>query len=125
MIYRSLYVIYNFYFYCYCYCCYLYIGNKPAFMTDERNSLSLYRVHPADGTLSNVEVMSSGDPRAVYQEGKLFQGGNAQKLHHLLQVSSGDKVLYVGDHMYSDVVRTKRSQGWRTCLIVPELGTMQ
>jgi len=28
---------------------------------------------------------------------------------------------YVGDHIFSDVLRSKRSLGWRTCLIVPEL----
>lgn len=29
--------------------------------------------------------------------------------------------MYVGDHMYSDILRSKRSLGWRTCLVVPEL----
>lgn len=31
------------------------------------------------------------------------------------------QVLYVGDHMFADIVRSKRTLGWRTCLIVPEL----
>lgn len=31
------------------------------------------------------------------------------------------KVLYVGDHMFADILRSKRTLGWRTCLIVPEL----
>jgi hypothetical protein len=38
-----------------------------------------------------------------------------------LPPGEGGSVLYVGDHLYADVVRTKRSMGWRTCLIVPEL----
>ena len=29
--------------------------------------------------------------------------------------------MYVGDHMFSDVIRGKRSLGWRTALVVPEL----
>ena len=29
--------------------------------------------------------------------------------------------MYVGDHMYSDILRSKRTLGWRTVLIVPEL----
>jgi len=33
----------------------------------------------------------------------------------------GSRLLYVGDHVYADIVRSKRSLGWRTCLIVPEL----
>lgn len=34
---------------------------------------------------------------------------------------SGDDLLYVGDHIFADILRSKRSLGWRTCLIVPEL----
>jgi len=41
----------------------------------------------------------------------------------LLDVSAGERILYVGDHMYSDILRSKRSLGWRTCLVVPELET--
>lgn len=31
------------------------------------------------------------------------------------------QLLYVGDHMFADILRSKRTLGWRTCLIVPEL----
>jgi predicted HAD superfamily phosphohydrolase YqeG len=31
------------------------------------------------------------------------------------------KVLYVGDHIFADVVRSKKALGWRTLLVVPEL----
>ncbi len=34
-----------------------------------------------------------------------------------------NRILYVGDHIYADVLRSKRNLGWRTCLIVPELTT--
>lgn len=98
-------------------------GNKPAFLTDDRDSLPLYRVRPSDGALSNLEFIPP-QPAELQQflaEGKVFQGGNAIKLHKLLKVE-GSRVLYAGDHIYSDILRTKRSVGWRTCLIVPELG---
>lgn len=39
----------------------------------------------------------------------------------MLEVQTGDNVLYVGDHMYSDILRSKRNLGWRTCLVIPEL----
>ena len=42
-------------------------------------------------------------------------------LHKLLEITAGDRLLYVGDHMYADILRSKRTLGWRTCLIVPEL----
>jgi 5'-nucleotidase len=38
-----------------------------------------------------------------------------------LQTQAGEEILYVGDHLYSDVLRSKRTLGWRTTLIVPEL----
>ncbi|CAK9161944.1 unnamed protein product, partial [Ilex paraguariensis] len=30
-------------------------------------------------------------------------------------------VLYVGDHIYGDILRSKKVLGWRTMLVVPEL----
>lgn len=51
----------------------------------------------------------------------MFQGGNWKYLLEMLELTSGDNVMYVGDHMYSDILRSKRSLGWRTCLVIPEL----
>lgn len=85
--------------------------------------LALFRVNEVDEGLKNVENVPS-DPVGVKNflaEGKFFQGGNAQMLHKLLQITAGDRLLYVGDHMYADILRSKRTLGWRTCLIVPEL----
>lgn len=62
------------------------------------------------------------DPATAFlAEGKVFQGGNWLHLHDMLGVGSGDRVLYVGDHTYSDILRSKRTLGWRTCLVIPEL----
>ena len=32
-------------------------------------------------------------------------------------------MLYVGDHVYGDVLQSKKTLGWRTMLVVPELET--
>ena len=37
------------------------------------------------------------------------------------EIKAGEQILYVGDHLYADVLRSKRTLGWRTGLIVPEL----
>lgn len=42
-------------------------------------------------------------------------------LHRRLGISSGAEVLYVGDHIYGDILRSKKTLGWRTMLVVPEL----
>ena len=31
------------------------------------------------------------------------------------------QVLYIGDHIYGDVLSSKKKLGWRTMLVVPEL----
>ncbi|KAG5184865.1 5'-nucleotidase [Tribonema minus] len=91
---------------------------KPGFLLDP--FLSLFRVNTAENTLTNTDGVL-GEPEAFLAQGKVFQGGNWQHLHELLRLSSGDQLLYVGDHMFSDILRSKRTLGWRTCLIVPEL----
>jgi len=61
-------------------------------------------------------VMSDGTPRA-----RVFQNGSFTDLHAMLGVDSGSQVLYAGDHIYGDILRSKKTIGWRTLLIVPEL----
>lgn len=93
---------------------------KPAFMLNSH--LPIYRCDPVTGHLTNTDgVLSSEFVDEYLQEGKCFQGGNFNHLHDLLGVSNGTHVLYVGDHIFSDVLRSKRTLGWRTMLIVPEL----
>lgn len=81
-------------------------------------------MEPTSGKLSNIEVHPTNSDEVhtfLQQHGKVYQGGNAKILHRLLNLRQGDSLLYVGDHIYSDILRSKRSLGWRTCLIVPEL----
>ena len=33
----------------------------------------------------------------------------------------GKDVLYIGDHIYGDILKSKKIRGWRTFLIIPEL----
>ena len=102
-------------------------ANKPAFLSDE--FLSLFQVDPSSGALRNIEdkdslsVLSSfpSSSSTSSTEEKVFQGGYWQDLHRMLDVSAGERILYVGDHMYADILRSKRTLGWRTCLIIPEL----
>ena len=35
--------------------------------------------------------------------------------------AEGPDILYFGDHIYGDVVRSKKTNGWKTFLVVPEL----
>jgi len=105
---------------------------KPGFFVNNR--LQLYRVmeegghagdsnggHTARTALSVVEGLQDMCFEEVLKDGKIFQGGNWDNLHMMLDVKSGSEILYVGDHMYSDVIRSKRDLGWRTMMVIPEL----
>jgi HAD superfamily 5'-nucleotidase-like hydrolase len=52
----------------------------------------------------------------------VYQGGNAVQLTNALGFS-GDEILYIGDHIYGDILRLKKACNWRTALVVEELGT--
>ena len=47
----------------------------------------------------------------------------AWRITLLIWCVSGLQVLYVGDHIYGDILRSKKTLGWRTMLVVPELAT--
>lgn len=52
--------------------------------------------------------------------GVLYEGGSLGSLERLLGVG-GDQVLYVGDHIYGDVLRAKKESAWRTMMVVQEM----
>ncbi len=57
---------------------------------------------------------------SVPEWGKIYSGGNREGLMELFQ-SPGEQVLYLGDHIYGDILATKLKTTWRTALIVREL----
>ena len=54
------------------------------------------------------------------QWGHIYQGGAREHLMSLLQ-APGEQVLYVGDHIYGDILSSKLNSMWRTALVVSEL----
>lgn len=50
----------------------------------------------------------------------IYAGGNFEDLEKHLGVK-GDQVLYVGDHIYGDVLRAKKESAWRTVMIIQEM----
>lgn len=52
--------------------------------------------------------------------GGLYSGGSAQMIENSLNIH-GDEILYVGDHIYTDVSQSKLHLRWRTALILREL----
>ena len=85
------------------------LANKPRFFYD---NLKFLRINPANGTMTNTV--------GTIQPG-VYQGGNAKKFTDDLQLN-GDEILYIGDHIYGDILRLKKDCNWRTALVVEELG---
>lgn len=81
---------------------------KPDFFTGAEPFLELDRTGTPFGEASSLE------------RGRAYQGGNLALLEKMTGFS-GDRVLYVGDHIYGDIVKSKRTSLWRTCLVVQEL----
>ena len=54
------------------------------------------------------------------QQGRAYLGGNARLLEAHLGLSP-EEILYVGDHLYSDVHVTKDLLRWRTALVVRDI----
>jgi len=85
------------------------LADKPRFFYDKIRFLS---IDPKTGYMTNtVGTITPG----------IYQGGNAMKFSEDLNLN-GDEILYVGDHIYSDILRLKKHCNWRTALVVEELG---
>lgn len=49
-----------------------------------------------------------------------LSAGSSDIICDLLDIK-GKEILYVGDHIFGDILKSKKRQGWKTFLVVPEL----
>jgi hypothetical protein len=87
------------------------LASKPAFFTEQRPFLEL------DDSTEEGRVV--GEAKSL-ERGKVYQGGNLVQFEQLSGFA-GETVLYVGDHIFGDILRSKKSSLWRTCMIVQEI----
>ena len=52
--------------------------------------------------------------------GRVYQGGNVLSFEEMTQIR-GEHVLYIGDHIYGDILRLKKQHMWRTAMVLQEL----
>ncbi|KAF5286386.1 hypothetical protein FQA39_LY16306 [Lamprigera yunnana] len=50
----------------------------------------------------------------------VYSGGSCDVFTEFIR-AKGKDVLYVGDHIFGDILKSKKIRGWRTFLIIPEL----
>lgn len=83
-------------------------AQKPRFFTD---NLKYLVVNPSDGSMTNLnDKLHPG----------IYQGGGANAFTEDLNLE-GDEILYIGDHIYGDILRLKKDCGWRTAMVIEEL----
>ncbi|XP_048657116.1 5'-nucleotidase domain-containing protein 2 isoform X1 [Marmota marmota marmota] len=85
-------------------------ADKPSFFTDRRKP---FRKLDETGSLH-------WDRITRLEKGKIYRQGN---LFDFLRLTEwrGPRVLYFGDHLYSDLADLMLRHGWRTGAIIPEL----
>lgn len=61
-----------------------------------------------------------GEARERLHRGVVYQHGNIADFERAIGLGA-DEVLYIGDHIYGDILRSKRDSAWRTAMIIPEI----
>jgi 5'-nucleotidase len=84
-------------------------ARKPGFFTYR---MPVFEVVNEDGLLREY--------RGLLSHGHIYMGGNAPLVEQSLGLS-GEEIMYVGDHIFTDVNISKNISRWRTALVIREL----
>jgi hypothetical protein len=66
------------------------------------------------------DVLDPGNPVSELRRGRVYRGGNMADFERMMGMSGTD-LLYVGDHIYGDVLRANVESGWRTLMVIQEM----
>jgi 5'-nucleotidase len=89
-------------------------AGKPAFFNELR---PFVLIDSATGApLSN----GNGESIKHLSRDKVYQAGNVVAFEQLTGIK-GEQVLYIGDHIYGDILRLRKQHMWRTAMVLQEL----
>lgn len=79
----------------------------------------------AEGTVLREVNLDTGNLHIGHytgdlKKGAVYSGGSSDQLCDLLG-AKGKEILYIGDHIFGDILKSKKRRGWRTFLVVPEM----
>nr|MBA3500348.1 HAD-IG family 5'-nucleotidase [Deltaproteobacteria bacterium] len=86
-------------------------GAKPAFFNELR---PFVQIDPATGA-----PVTNGEIKHLSRD-KVYQGGNVVAFEQMTGIK-GEQVLYIGDHIYGDILRLRKQHMWRTAMVLQEL----
>lgn len=90
-------------------------GAKPAFFNELRPFVQIDPVTSAP--ISNGQ--GTGEIKHLSRD-KVYQGGNVVAFEQMTGIR-GEQVLYIGDHIYGDILRLRKQHMWRTAMVLQEL----
>ena len=91
-------------------------AGKPAFFNELR---PFVQIDPVTGAaLSNGN--GNGESVKHLARDKVYQAGNVVAFEQITGIK-GEQVLYIGDHIYGDILRLRKQHMWRTAMVLQEL----
>jgi HAD superfamily 5'-nucleotidase-like hydrolase len=88
-------------------------GAKPAFFNDLRPFVQI------DAISGEPSINGNGEIKHLSRD-KVYQGGNVVAFEQMTGIK-GEQVLYIGDHIYGDILRLRKQHMWRTAMVLQEL----
>jgi HAD superfamily 5'-nucleotidase-like hydrolase len=89
-------------------------GAKPAFFNELRPFVQIDA-----NTGQPVTPNGNGEVKHLSRD-KVYQGGNVVAFEQMTGIK-GEQVLYIGDHIYGDILRLRKQHMWRTAMVLQEL----
>ena len=90
-------------------------GAKPAFFNELRPFM---QIDPVTGAA--IEANGQNAEIKHLSRDKVYQAGNVVAFEQMTGIR-GDQVLYIGDHIYGDILRLRKQHMWRTAMVLQEL----
>jgi len=92
-------------------------GRKPRFFAERDPFLEVDEERTANQDRPAYKGEAKG---SRFERNTVYQGGNMVAFERMAQVA-GEEILYIGDHIFGDILRSKKDSRWRTCLVVEEV----
>uniref|UniRef100_H2Z2V6 5'-nucleotidase, cytosolic II, like 1 n=1 Tax=Ciona savignyi TaxID=51511 RepID=H2Z2V6_CIOSA len=84
-------------------------------------TLSLYALFALNiSTTQETGKLHIGHYTGSLKKGAVYSGGSSDTLCDMMN-AKGKEILYIGDHIFGDILKSKKRRGWRTFLVVPEM----
>lgn len=97
---------------------------KPGFFTGQAPFAEIDpdtgATRAASAAIGNGAATGNGAGTPPFVRGRVYGGGNLKDFEERARIRGGE-VLFVGDHIYGDMLRPRKTSTWRTAMVLQEL----